>query len=795
MERRTKRAQVLALIVVGTVYVLAGKIGLHFAFLNASASPIWPPTGIALTAMLLLGPRIWPAVFVGAFLVNVTTAGSIATSLGIALGNTLEAVLGASLVRRFAGGRLAFARARDIFTFVGLAGLVSTTVSATIGVTSLALGGHARWEDYGSVWLTWWLGDVAGNLVVAPLLLIWIEDHDLSRLRARALEAALLAACALIVSFAVFGGALPLGTRRYPVAFVCIPPLLWAAFRFGQREASTLMVLMAGLAMAGTLRGVGPFARGSVNESLLLVQAFMATMTLTILPVAALVWERRHADQAARLRQDQLRVALDAARMGTWEWTIATGRVTWSPSLETMHGLAPGAFGGTFEAFQADVHPDDREAVAAAIGDALARGTHHIEYRIVRPDGETRWVEGRGEMFRNAAGRPERMLGVCIDVTERTRLLEREQAARAEAETANRAKDEFLAMLGHELRNPLGAISNAVHVLMRVESQERHGVAAREVIDRQVRRLSRLVDDLLDVSRAMSGKIVLERQTLDLADVVRRVLATFADRTQGYALLVEIQSVWVAGDVVRLEQLITNLLENALKYTPRGGEIQASVRQEGGTAVFSVRDTGVGIPADLIHRIFDLFVQGDHSLDRTEGGLGIGLTLVRRIAELHSGSVEAASEGIGRGSRFTVRLPAATPPRESGGAAAAAPVRTGRRVLVVEDNDDSRQMLVHLIRLLGHEVYEAADGLSAVDAVLRLEPDIALVDVGLPALDGYEVARRIRRASGQYVHLVALTGYGRPEDRERALAAGYDAHLVKPVDPVRLASVLAAPVC
>jgi len=373
------------------------------------------------------------------------------------------------------------------------------------------------------------------------------------------------------------------------------------------------------------------------------------------------------------------------------------------------------------------------------------------------------------------------------------RSFAREESSRAEAEAANRAKDTFLAMLGHELRNPLGAISSAAQVLGHPATGDVESGHARDVIERQARHLSRLVDDLLDVSRAVSGKIVLQRDAVDVADVVQRALRllTNTGSTEGCRISVDAASVWVLGDAVRIEQVVTNLMHNALKYTPPGGTIDLAVRAENGVAVLSVQDSGVGIPAELLPRVFDLFVQGDHSLDRTAGGLGIGLTLVRRIVELHGGAVEATSDGLGRGSRFTVRLPVMAPLPPPAPKAAPPPAAAARRVLVVEDNDDAREMLCHLLRLLGHEVHEAADGASGVDAALQLAPDLTLVDIGLPGIDGYEVARRIRGTpAGGALHLIAVTGYGLPEDRERARAAGYDGHLVKPVDPARLTTIL-----
>jgi signal transduction histidine kinase/CheY-like chemotaxis protein len=376
------------------------------------------------------------------------------------------------------------------------------------------------------------------------------------------------------------------------------------------------------------------------------------------------------------------------------------------------------------------------------------------------------------------------------------RALVREQEARAVSEAANRAKDEFLSMLSHELRNPIGTITSAVAVMGRPEAESGSTARAREVIERQARHLGDLVDDLLDVARVTSGKIVLRRRPLRLDDAAHRAVRALheAGRLAGHRVEETREEAWVLADEARLEQVVENLLENAAKYTPRGGRIAVRVWTSGTEAIVEVRDTGTGIAPDLLPRVFDLFAQGERSLDRSQGGLGLGLTLVRSLVHLHEGHVEAFSEGLGRGATFTVRLPRIEPPS----VAAAAPVEAAdapsprRRVLVVEDNPDGREMLRVLLGLYGHEVHEAEDGPAGVERALSLRPDVAIIDIGLPGLDGYEVARRVRgTAEGMRIKLVALTGYGQDDDRARAQAAGFDAHLVKPVAPGHLQRVLA----
>ena len=374
---------------------------------------------------------------------------------------------------------------------------------------------------------------------------------------------------------------------------------------------------------------------------------------------------------------------------------------------------------------------------------------------------------------------------------EREALLESEQQARASAERASRAKDEFLAMLGHELRNPLGAISNA-SLLLQHGADAKSAELARGIIRRQVDHLSRMTDDLLDAARAITGKISLHRRPIDLAPAVRDTLATLRARTERHRVEASLAPAWVDADSTRVEQIVTNLVVNAAKYTPEGRAIRVCVRAEEGEAVLEVADEGIGMPPELAPQVFELFVQGHRELDRAHGGLGIGLTLVRRLAELHGGSAHATSDGPGKGSRFTVRFPSIRPQGMRATAAPSAGAPTPRDIVLIEDNADARESLQRLLELAGHRVRVAADGAAGLDALLASPPEVALVDIGLPKLDGYEIARRVRgELSRRRPFLVAVTGYGAPEDRERALEAGFDEHLVKPVDDAELRRLFA----
>jgi signal transduction histidine kinase/ActR/RegA family two-component response regulator len=374
--------------------------------------------------------------------------------------------------------------------------------------------------------------------------------------------------------------------------------------------------------------------------------------------------------------------------------------------------------------------------------------------------------------------------------------LHRERVARAEAENASRGKDEFIAMLGHELRNPLGAITSAVAVLDRADDNPEAVARAHSIIGRQIAVLTKLVDDLLDVARVTSGKIVLHPGRLDLAQAVRHAIDVLAGagRLARHELRLDLVEAWTLADATRIEQIVANLVENAAKYTPPGGRIVVAVRPHEGDVVLEVSDTGMGIAPDLLPLVFDLFTQEERARDRAQGGLGLGLTLVRRLVELHGGQITAASEGRGRGATFTVRLPRIDPPA-LGTDSTPAPATQIRplRILLVEDNVDGRVMLRELLRLGEHEVYDAPDGPAGVTQAAALQPHVAIIDIGLPGIDGYEVARRVRATeAGDRITLVALTGYGADEDRRLAHAAGFDAYLVKPLTPESLARVLAA---
>ena len=793
---------ILVALATAAVYVLAAKLGLSLAFVAEQVTTVWPPTGIAIAAIVLLGPR-WtcPGIALGAFVANVTAREPVLTAAGIAAGNTLEAFTAAWLLERV-GFRPQLTRLRDALALVTLAAAVSAMLSATIGVASLCIGGVQPWSSFGTHWWTWWVGDALGALVVAPLILVWSSPSELGRTGGR-FEAAALVGATMVLGLGSFAVPHYTSLADYPLHYTVFPLVIWAALRFGPRETTTVTLLVAALAIWSVVRGSGPVALPTAHERLFVLQLFMAVVAVTGLLLAAAIAERDQTRQEAerdlqrlQVSEGRLRLALDAGRMGVWDWNIATNEVRWSDNLEAIHGLAPGTFPGTLEGFQAIVHPDDRERVAHAIDQAVQNGTgYETDFRNVRSDGSVGWVSAKGVVLRDASGRPARMLGVGMDLSETRRLTAELEVRANELALADRRKDEFLAMLAHELRNPLAPLSTALQLLRSGGTSNDRVLATAE---RQTRQLARLVDDLLDASRITQGKIALRPEPVLLDDVVTRALETARPaidaRGHVFELSLPAEPIRLEADPARLAQVVANLLDNAAKYTPPGGSIWLTAVRDRDGIVLTVRDTGAGLAPELLPSLFDLFVQGDRSLARSGGGLGIGLTIVRRLVELHGGRVEARSAGVGRGSEFVVHLPApppAAPAVVTPQPVPVAPSATPLKVLLVEDNRDSAEVLGMVIELWGHELRVAYDAAAALDMLASWTPDAILSDLGLPRMDGYELARRIRRhpaVAGAV--LIALSGYGRDEDKQAAIDAGFDHHLVKPPDLERLADLL-----
>lgn len=459
------------IIALALIYFVSGKLGLKLAFLNQSATTIWPPTGIALAAALLLGYRVWPGIWLGAFLVNITTAGSILTSVSIAGGNTLEILLGAWFIQRFANGRHVFERAGDIIRYIFLAAILSTMVSATIGVTSLALGGFAPWNGYSNIWMTWWLGNAVSALIITPLIVIWSTTSFTRWNYRRIPEIALIFYVVLVISLIGFSGPLAASFNRYP-RFLLYPAVLWAAYRFGQRGAITAAVAVSGIAIWGTLHGLGPFASADLNGSLILLQVYISTLTVTNLVLGAAVSENRLAQDTLRENQERTQIAQQATRWGVFDYSYVTGRNYWSPELEALFGLRAGDFEGNYQAWHKRVHPEDYERFDQEMSRALREGEYSQDFRVIWPDGSVHWLFARAKVFYDSDRRPLRILGVTVDVTERKRAVE------AQARLAAIVESSEDAILGKDLN---GIITN-----WNAASEKLYGYTAEEAIGKSV---------------------------------------------------------------------------------------------------------------------------------------------------------------------------------------------------------------------------------------------------------------------------------------------------------------------
>jgi PAS domain S-box-containing protein len=495
--------------------------------------------------------------------------------------------------------------------------------------------------------------------------------------------------------------------------------------------------------------------------------------------------DRTRAETRARTSAERLRFALDAAAMGTWDWDLTTNAVVWSDNLAAIHGLPDGTFDGTFASYEREIHPEDRPRVFASIQRALAEGVpHDVEYRIVAPDGTVRWCEGKGRVELDG-GRPIRMTGVCMMVTRRK---EAELARLAAAEETSRLKDEFLATLSHELRTPLNAIVGWTQMLQRGQLGPADVGRAIDVIGRNARLQTRLIDDILDVSRIITGKLEIDAEPVAVAPILDAVVAGIALTAKAKDVRLECD---VAGDVPlvrgdhkRLHQVFSNVLENAVKFTPGGGTVTVLAAREPDGVVVTVRDTGVGITPEFLPHVFDRFRQGDSRSNRAYAGLGLGLAITHHLVQQHGGRIDAWSEGAGRGTTITVRLPVAASgsPEMEADATQDDDVRlAGLTVLVVDDEPDAREMLAMLLERRGARVVPCDGADAALDALTRETVGVVIADIGMPGVDGYEFMRLLRRR-GVATPAVALTAFAQHADRQRSLECGYTAYLAKPVD-------------
>lgn len=505
------------------------------------------------------------------------------------------------------------------------------------------------------------------------------------------------------------------------------------------------------------------------------------------------ITDRIKTEISLRETASRLQFTLDAAQIGDWDLDLVNDTSYRSLRHDQCFGYSEPIPDWGFENFIVHVHPEDRIRVQQAFEAAISGlGSWHFECRVIWPDGSMHWIAGHGSVY-GTDGKPTRMTGIVVDITIR-------KQAEENLKESDRRKDEFLAMLAHELRNPLAPISTAAELIRRIGTDEKRMHQASDIISRQVKHMTNLVDDLLDVSRVTRGLTELDKETLELKTIVHSAVEQarplIEARHHELHLRITPAPVYLLGDKTRLVQVIVNLLNNAAKYTPQGGEITLALEAQTTQAKISVSDNGNGIAPSFLPHVFDLFTQGERTPDRAQGGLGLGLALVKSITSLHGGHVEASSEGIGKGSAFAIVFPMHKNEKIQLGDAAQprlVPQMTKSvRLMIVDDNLDAAQSLASLLEAEGHQVIVAEDAHSALESVETDPVPVFILDIGLPDMDGYELARRLRvRSETADSTLIALTGYGQAHDRILSKAAGFDYHFVKPIDSLQLTSILA----
>ena len=819
-DPRIRGAVVLGteLAMVALCYFAAGKLGLMLASINPSATPIWPASGLALAAVLLLGYRVAPAIFVGAFLANAITAGTLWTSAAIGAGNTLEAVLGVYLIERWAYGRDSFQQPGGVARF-SLICFLPPIASATIGVGTLALAGFADPDKFGSIWLTWWLGDLGGALMVTPVVVLWVragralaknQAKDQNNREQKHLALILAYGGAFLVGLLAFSPLLDRGAHRAPLGFLAFLPLLWAALRCGQRHTATVALILSGFAIWGTQTGARPFAPQDINESFLLLLMFMTSMAVPSLALAAEVAVRRRTEDNLRRTQDELnervvqRTAaltqanlalqeeverrkqaeseleqqrlnlLEAqrlAKIGSWTREVDEERATWSDQLFDIYGLEPGSFVGSLDHFLKLVHPEDRERVRGEVARAIETGEgFRSERRIVRPSGEVRYLQASGEVVKNDQGRVVRLVGVCQDVTERREAeltLERTREQLAQAQKME-ALGQLTGGIAHDFNNLLMIVSGHAEMLRRRLAEPKQ-LQSVDAVLAAARRGENLTRQLLTFSRPQP----LNPQTVNIKDRIEAMQAMLGSSLCGnIALVVDIASdTWpIEVDVAEFELALVNMAVNARDAMPDGGTFKISAcnattlrrGQRGETlehVELSLADTGQGIPCDTLPKIFDPFF----TTKAVGKGTGLGLSQVYGFVQQSGGTVRARSEA-GRGTTITMHLPRSKKTLKVEVAEPAAPhpvpAQSEGVVLVVEDNPEVADVTVTFIEQMGFQTLRAENAAEALVQLARTAKiDLVFSDIVMPnGMNGIHLAQEIAEHYPR-VRILLATGY------------------------------------
>ncbi len=777
-------------------YFAAARFGLRYSSIGRSISLIWPPTGIALAALTVLGLRYWPGVAIGAFLANLTTMVPVVAALGIGAGNTLEAVVAAAVLRRAAGHRPRLESPGAVRALVLAAIPLGALVSALFGVSSLAATGVLPESPITSV-AVWWAGDVLGGLVVAPALLVWLTPAVPKGSTRGGTEVVALGLGTIVAAELLLGQAPQLallGQLNY--LYLLFPFAIWGALRFGARGAALTTLMVAGVAVWHTARGSGPFIGATGSETLFATACYLAAVAVTGLSLAAAVaHERDDAAAAIQHREAQLRLALDAARMGTWSWSARDDRLTWDDALRRLYQIGPEERIASYQDFVGRVHPEDREFVAAMVGRALNHGERlDFEFRAVLPDGRIRWIADQGRVILGAEGKVVGLTGVCSDVTDRRNTEEQlRQAHRMES------VGRLAGGVAHEANNQMSVVMSVADFLRKRNDLGAEVLSDVDHIRRAAERTAAVTAQLL----AFSRRQVLNPVALDLSEVVRRFVPLLR-RTMGedctVTLRLHASLGRVQADPGQLEQVLLNLALNARDAMPRGGALTLETFETmlqgeslshagiavvpGRYAVLAVSDTGQGMDREILARVFEPFF----TTKAVGRGSGLGLSTVYGIVKQSGGYVWAYSEP-GQGSTFKVYLPvtpvpaAAAPPGPqpaSDGQAAAA----GELILVAEDEEQVRRVAARALREAGFRVLEAENGRAALELLARSPEPVRLVlsDVVMPEMNGRELAERVAElAPGTPV--VFTSGYTNSEILRRGLLTPDSTFLGKPFTP------------
>ena len=780
-------------VLLAALYAAAGWIGLRYATIGHSVSLVWPPAGIALAALVLLGSRYWPGVALGAFLANLATPVPVAAALGIAAGNTLEALLAAHLLRRVAGSRPQLEDPLQARALILLSIPAGALVGAIVGSGALQAAGVLTAEAVWRALAFWWTGDVLGMLVVAPVAFSWTAKPRFRGTRRLLEVVALVVGTAAAADLGLLRDIDLLVLEKVQWAYLLFPFVVWAAVRFGPRGASLVTLVVAALAVWQTARGGGPFPAAN-GGTLLAVASYLLVLAITGLAVAAAVWsERDRATHALQQSEERLRLALDSARMGIWYWSVAHNALVWDDNLRALYGLAPDDVVADYEQFMSRVHPDDREFVARSVERALERGeVLDYEFRILLPDGRVRWIADQGRVGRDGAGRPLYLTGVCMDVTERRSSEERlRQSHRMES------VGRLAGGVAHETNNQMSVVLGAAAFVLGRSDIPEVVRADVEHIRKAAERTSNITAQLL----AFSRRQVLRPVPLELNGLVkswdgvlRRIMGE--DCT---VLLRPGEGVGaIRADPGQLEQVLLNLALNARDAMPRGGTLTVEtfvaeltpdyVRRHAGVtvrpgpyAVLAVSDTGHGMDRDTLGHIFEPFFT-------TKGvghGTGLGLSTVYGIVKQSDGYVWAYSEP-GRGTTFKIYLPITASDAPSPAMPAPGSLRVGRgeSVLLVEDDEGVRRMTTRALQEGGYRVLEAANGFDALALLTSTSGRIGLVltDVVMPGMSGRDLAHRIGELRPG-TPVLFTSGYTDGEIVRRGLLDPEAAFIQKPFAP------------